>query len=161
MVRFSTAGVNNYDGCSGNDLEHCIEQADAIRAVYEYAGFQGFTHWRNGDVWGSDFRDASNGDLASNMAFSSSSSVINTVPTTSFSRLWKRTLSISISFFDLISGSRFFITYDILHELKYEYQSMQYYLVFMRDFYYLIIFRTSVGSRTNRGSNIPQLVNKR
>jgi len=65
MVRFSTAGVNNYDSCSGNDLDHCIEQADAIRSVYEFAGFQGFTHWRNGDVWGSDFRDASSGDMAS------------------------------------------------------------------------------------------------
>jgi hypothetical protein len=64
MVRFSTAGVNNYDACSGSSLDHCIDQADAIRAVYEYAGFQGFTHWRNGDVWGSDFRDASSGDMA-------------------------------------------------------------------------------------------------
>jgi hypothetical protein len=50
MTRFSTAGVNNYDGCSGfGNLVHCIEQADAIRAIYEFAGFQGFTHWRNGE----------------------------------------------------------------------------------------------------------------
>jgi len=66
MVRFSTAGVNNYtsSGCSGSDLVYCIEQANTVRSIYENAGFQGFTHWRNGDVWGSDFRDASGGDLA-------------------------------------------------------------------------------------------------
>jgi Family of unknown function (DUF6345) len=66
MVRFSTAGVNIYNPCSSpdDDLEYCVEQANTVRSIYEYAGFQGFSHWRNGDVWGSDFRDASSGDLA-------------------------------------------------------------------------------------------------
>lgn len=65
-LRFSTAGVDKYsaNGCSGSDLEYCVYQADLVRSIYTMAGFEGFTHWRNGDVWGSDFRDALNGDLA-------------------------------------------------------------------------------------------------
>lgn len=67
LMRFSTGGVDQYtpNGCAGPDLEHCVEQADILRQIYSLANFESFTHWRNGDIWGSDFRDSAGGDLAS------------------------------------------------------------------------------------------------
>ena len=64
-IRYSTGCVRDYvpNGCSGPDLPATIEEGANFRAWYNLAGFQLFSRWDNGDVWGSDFRDASNGDL--------------------------------------------------------------------------------------------------
>ena len=65
-LRYSTGAVNSYSPCGvGPDLPYCIESAGKLRAWYNFAGFTVFTRWENGDVWGSDFRESSGGDLAS------------------------------------------------------------------------------------------------
>jgi hypothetical protein len=67
-LRYSTGAVDDYNArCGGTDLEHNIEQCANFRFWYDRTGrFQVFSRWENGDVWGSDFRDASGGDLEPN-----------------------------------------------------------------------------------------------
>jgi hypothetical protein len=43
-----------------------IPECYNFRLWYDFGKFQLFSRWENGDVWGSDFRDASNGDLEPN-----------------------------------------------------------------------------------------------
>ncbi len=64
---FSTGSVRDYipNGCAGPDLPRTIEDGQGCRFWYGLGGFQLFSRWENGDVWGSDFRDAGNGDLDS------------------------------------------------------------------------------------------------
>jgi hypothetical protein len=67
-LRYSTGAVKDYvsNGCGGSDLPLTIPECDSFRFWYNLGGFQLFSRWENGDVWGSDFRDASNGDLEPN-----------------------------------------------------------------------------------------------
>ena len=63
-LRYSTAAVSSYSPCGiGPDLPLTIQEANIVRTWYNWEGFQQFTSWENGDVWGSDFRDAAGGDL--------------------------------------------------------------------------------------------------
>jgi hypothetical protein len=64
-LRYSTGAVRDYipGGCGGPDLPLTIPEAAAFRFWYDFSGHSLFTRWENGDVWGSDFRDASGGDL--------------------------------------------------------------------------------------------------
>jgi hypothetical protein len=67
-MRYSTGAVRDYipNGCGGPDLPATIPEAQNFRTWYNLGGFTLFSDWQNGDVWGSDFRDASNGDLEPN-----------------------------------------------------------------------------------------------
>ena len=67
-MRYSTGAVKDYvpNGCGGPDLPATIPEAANFRAWYSLGGFSLFSRWENRDVWGSDFRDASNGDLEPN-----------------------------------------------------------------------------------------------
>jgi Family of unknown function (DUF6345) len=67
-VRYSTGAVRDYvaGGCGGPDLPLTIPEAAAFRVWYGLAGFSVFSRWENGDVWGSDFRNAAGGDLEPN-----------------------------------------------------------------------------------------------
>jgi hypothetical protein len=67
-LRYSTGCVRDYvpNGCPGPDLPATIPEGANFRAWYALGGFQLFSRWENGDVWGSDFRDAGNGDLEPN-----------------------------------------------------------------------------------------------
>jgi hypothetical protein len=58
-MRYSTGCVRDYiaNGCGGPDLPLTIPEGANIRFWYNLGGFQLFTRWENGDVWGSDFRD--------------------------------------------------------------------------------------------------------
>jgi len=66
-VRFSTGSVSNYvaGGCGGPDLPDSVPQGGAFRSWYllSTAGNSVVSRWDNGDVWGSDFREAGGGDL--------------------------------------------------------------------------------------------------
>ena len=70
-VRYSTGCVDIYSdpACtrefSGPDLTERVPAGGAFRSWYilSQAGNQLVSRWDNGDVWGSDFRDASRGDL--------------------------------------------------------------------------------------------------
>jgi hypothetical protein len=66
-VRFSTGCVSVYvaGGCGGPDLPESVPQGGAFRSWYilSKAGHQLVSRWDNGDVWGSDFRNAGGGDL--------------------------------------------------------------------------------------------------
>jgi hypothetical protein len=64
-LRYSTGAVRDYipGGCGGPDLPLTIPEAASFRFWYSFAGHSLFTRWENGDVWGSDFRDAAGGDL--------------------------------------------------------------------------------------------------
>ena len=64
-LRYSTGAVRDYipGGCGGPDLPLTIPEAASFRFWYNLAGHSLFTRWENGDVWASDFRDASGGDL--------------------------------------------------------------------------------------------------
>lgn len=66
VIRYSTACVKDYVAkCgAGPDLPLTIPEGQNFRFWYDMAGFQLFTAWENGDVWGSDFRDAAGGDVA-------------------------------------------------------------------------------------------------
>lgn len=66
--QFSTGGVNVYipNGCGGPDLSNCVTQANKVAAAYELAGFNAFSRWTNGNVFGSDFRDGANADFEPN-----------------------------------------------------------------------------------------------
>jgi hypothetical protein len=63
-IIFSTGAVTSYVAkCGvGPDLPDCVPEAAAFRSWYILNGHQLFSRWENGDVWGSDFRDASFGD---------------------------------------------------------------------------------------------------
>jgi len=67
-IRYSTGCVRDYipNGCPGPDLPLTIPEGANFRLWYNLGGFDLFSRWDNGDVWGSDFRDASNGDLEPN-----------------------------------------------------------------------------------------------
>lgn len=67
-MRYSTGCVRDYvpNGCGGPDLPATIPEGQAFRAWYNFAGHAVFSAWDNGDVWGSDFRDAGSGDLEPN-----------------------------------------------------------------------------------------------
>jgi hypothetical protein len=67
-LHYSTGAVRDYipNGCAGPDLPLTIPECDNFRFWYNLGGFQLFSRWENGDVWGSDFRDTSNGDLEPN-----------------------------------------------------------------------------------------------
>ena len=61
---YSTGGVNAYTPCGITpDLPWRILAADNAAGYFTAAHFPAVTNWRNGDVWGSDFRDgAGNND---------------------------------------------------------------------------------------------------
>ena len=63
-LRYSTGAVRDYvgPGCGGPDLPLTIPEAAFFRYFYSLAGFQLFTRWENGNVWGSDFRDGTDLD---------------------------------------------------------------------------------------------------
>jgi len=63
-LRYSTGCVSSYKAkCGvGPDLPYSVQSGANFRFWYNFAGFQLFTRWDNGDVWGSDFRDGT--DLA-------------------------------------------------------------------------------------------------
>lgn len=65
QLRYSTGCVRDYipNGCPGPDLPATIPEGADFRVWYNMGGFSLFSAWNNGDVWGSDFRDAGNGDL--------------------------------------------------------------------------------------------------
>ncbi|MFW9789300.1 MAG: DUF6345 domain-containing protein [Candidatus Thorarchaeota archaeon] len=63
LFRYSTGCVSDYGGCPGNNLPLCVPEGEIFRFWYDLAGFQRFSRWDDGNVWGSDFRDAANGDL--------------------------------------------------------------------------------------------------
>ena len=67
-IRYSTGCVRDYipNGCTGPDLPATIPEGQAFRLWYNLGGFSLVSSWNNGNVWGSDFRDASNGDLEPN-----------------------------------------------------------------------------------------------
>jgi hypothetical protein len=68
MPTYSTGCVRDYipNGCLGPDLPATIPEGANFRFWYDFAGgFQLVSRWENGDVWGSDFRDAQGGDLSS------------------------------------------------------------------------------------------------
>ena len=67
-MRYSTGAVADYRSrCGiGPDLPLTIPEADAFRFWYDLGGFALFSRWQDGDVWGSDFRDANGGDLEPN-----------------------------------------------------------------------------------------------
>jgi hypothetical protein len=65
-LRYSTGAVSDYSRCGGVDLALTIPECYNFRLWYDFGKFQLFSRWENGDVWGSDFRDASNGDLEPN-----------------------------------------------------------------------------------------------
>src|SRR5262245_20090706 len=68
-VRFSTGCVGVYvaSGCDGPDLPESAPEGGAFRSWYllSRAGHQLVSRWNDGEVWGSDFRDADGGDLES------------------------------------------------------------------------------------------------
>src|SRR5262249_34063443 len=63
QVRYSTGGVSNYPAnpCGGPNLPLSVPEARDFQFWYNRAGMTNVTRWENGDVWGSDFRDASGG----------------------------------------------------------------------------------------------------
>ena len=67
-MRYSTGAVKTYvaGGCGGPDLPLTIPEAANFRFFYDFAGHSVFSRWEDGNVWGSDFRDAGNGDLEPN-----------------------------------------------------------------------------------------------
>lgn len=67
-IRYSTGCVTNYTsaGCAGSDLPEAVPEGADFRFWYDWGDFDRFSAWNNGNVWGSDFRDASSGDLEPN-----------------------------------------------------------------------------------------------
>lgn len=63
-IRLSTGAVKDYTAkCNITpDLVNTVQEAASFRSWYILNGHQVFSRWENGDVWGSDFRDASFGD---------------------------------------------------------------------------------------------------
>ena len=66
-VRFSTGCVSVYvaRGCGGPDLPEAVPEGGAFRSWYYLSTARNvpISRWDNGDVWGSDFREAGGGDL--------------------------------------------------------------------------------------------------
>lgn len=66
-VRFSTGCVSVYvaGGCGGPDLPEAVPEGGAFRSWYILSAAKNvlISRWDNGDVWGSDFRDAGGGDI--------------------------------------------------------------------------------------------------
>lgn len=63
-MRYSTGCVRDYSPCGvGPDLPATIPEGADFRAWYNLGGFDLFTRWENGNVWGSDFRDGPGRDL--------------------------------------------------------------------------------------------------
>jgi len=67
-LRYATGCVRDYipGGCAGPDLPATIPEGANFRSWYDLGGFTRFSAWDNGNVFGSDFRDAGNGDLEPN-----------------------------------------------------------------------------------------------
>lgn len=65
QLTYSTGCVRDYipNGCPGPDLPETIPEGANFRFWYNLGGFDLFSSWNNANVWGSDFRDASSGDL--------------------------------------------------------------------------------------------------
>jgi hypothetical protein len=65
-MRYSTGCVSIYvaNGCGGPDLPQSVPEGAAFRDWYNLAGHQVSSSWDNGNVWGSDFREGPNNDLA-------------------------------------------------------------------------------------------------
>jgi len=55
---YSTGGVDAYMPCGFPNLPWRVSSADAVAGWFNLAGFPAFSNWRNGDVWGNDFRNA-------------------------------------------------------------------------------------------------------
>jgi hypothetical protein len=66
-IRFATGCVSVYvaRGCGGPDLPQSVPEGGAFRSWYILSTAKNVLifRWDNGDVWGSDFRDAGGGDL--------------------------------------------------------------------------------------------------
>jgi len=66
-VRYSTGSVSQYvaAGCGGPDLPQAVPGGAAFRSWYILSKANNvlISRWDNGDVWGSDFRDAGGGDI--------------------------------------------------------------------------------------------------
>jgi Family of unknown function (DUF6345) len=64
QLRYSAGAVSNYPAatCGGPNLPLDVPEARDFQAWYNLAGFVNVTRWENGDVWGSDFRDSTNGN---------------------------------------------------------------------------------------------------
>ena len=64
-LRYSTGAVRDYipNGCPGPDLPATIPEGANFQFWYNLGGFQVFSQWNNGDVWGSDFRDGASNDF--------------------------------------------------------------------------------------------------
>jgi hypothetical protein len=59
----STGSVGDYHTCGvGPDLPYSNQGAASFRSWYILNGHQVFSRWQDGNVWGSDFRDATLGD---------------------------------------------------------------------------------------------------
>jgi hypothetical protein len=59
LPNYSTGAVDDYGTCGlSPDLPLTIPEAANFRGWFNFGGFPLFTRWTNGDVWGSDFRDA-------------------------------------------------------------------------------------------------------
>jgi hypothetical protein len=66
-LRYSTGCVSLYSPCGvGPDLPYSTQSGANFRFFYNSAGFQLVSRWENGNVWGSDFREASDGDADPN-----------------------------------------------------------------------------------------------
>jgi hypothetical protein len=52
-------------GCGGPDLPRCVPEGGAFRSWYILSQARNvlISRWDNGDVWGSDFREAGGGDI--------------------------------------------------------------------------------------------------
>jgi hypothetical protein len=60
---YSTEGVSSYNPCGiGPDLPLSVPEANLVNVIFALGGLTGVTNWRNGDVWGSDFRDGTDND---------------------------------------------------------------------------------------------------
>jgi hypothetical protein len=66
QLKYSTGAVSVYvaGGCGGPDLPYSVGVASGFRTWYNLAGFEVFSQWNNGDVWGSDFRDGTDMDAS-------------------------------------------------------------------------------------------------
>ena len=64
QLRYSTGGrgIVVDAACGGPNLSLCVAEARDFQSWFNFAGFHNVTHWENGDVWGSDFRDGTDKD---------------------------------------------------------------------------------------------------
>lgn len=54
---YSTGGVDVYTPCGVPNLPWRVLSANKVAGWFNVAGFPAVSNWRNGDVWGSDFRN--------------------------------------------------------------------------------------------------------